>query len=132
MKEEALKMMLENCEVVAFAATTQSEKARAFYCDILGLRFEQDNTFALVLRTANATLRIQKVQAFTPLPFTALGWKVGNVRATAKQLLDKGIKCERFEGMSQDDLGIWASPSGAMVCWFKDPDGNILSLTQSS
>jgi catechol 2,3-dioxygenase-like lactoylglutathione lyase family enzyme len=123
-------MTLENCDVVAFVATTQPEKARAFYCDVLGLRFDEDSPFALVVGTANATLRIQKVQAFTPLPFTALGWKVENVRAVTKQLLTKGIKFERFEGMSQDDLGIWVSPSGAMVCWFKDPDGNVLSLTQ--
>src|SRR5947208_2413222 len=106
-------MTLENCSLIAFAATTQPEKARAFYCDTLGLHFEEDTPFALVLRTANATLRIQKVQAFAPLPFTALGWKVENIRATAKQLLAKGVQCERFEGMTQDDLGIWLSPSGA-------------------
>jgi catechol 2,3-dioxygenase-like lactoylglutathione lyase family enzyme len=123
-------MILANCDVMAFAATTQPEKARAFYCDVLGLPFEEDNPFALVVRTANATLRIQKVHAITPLPFTVLGWKVENIRATAKQLLSKGVKFERFEGMTQDDLGIWVSPSGAFVCWFKDPDGNVLSLTQ--
>jgi catechol 2,3-dioxygenase-like lactoylglutathione lyase family enzyme len=123
-------MALQNCDVLAFVATTQPQKARAFYCDVLGLHFEEDSPFALVVRTANATLRIQKVRDFTPLPFTALGWKVGNIRATAKQLLGKGVKFERFEGMTQDDLGIWVSPGGAMICWFKDPDGNVLSLTQ--
>ena len=123
-------MILENCEVMAFVATTESEKARRFYCDVLGLRLEEDSPFALVVKTANATLRIQKVQSFAPLPFTALGWKVENIKAKAEQLLTHGIKCERFEGMSQDDLGIWLSPSGARVCWFRDPDGNVLSLTQ--
>ena len=123
-------MALENCEIVAFVATAQPEKARAFYCDVLGLRFEEESPFALVVRAANAMLRIQKVQAFAPLPFTALGWKVENVRATAKELLGKGVKFEQFAGMSQDDLGIWVSPSGAMICWFKDPAGNLLSLTE--
>jgi catechol 2,3-dioxygenase-like lactoylglutathione lyase family enzyme len=123
-------MILENCDLVAFVATSNPKKARAFYCDVLGLRFEEDTPFALVLRTANATLRIQKVQAFAPLPFTALGWQVGDVRAMAEQLLGNGVKFERFEGMTQDDLGIWVSPGGARVCWFKDPDGNVLSLTQ--
>jgi catechol 2,3-dioxygenase-like lactoylglutathione lyase family enzyme len=123
-------MILQNCDVLPFVATTQPEKARSFYCDVLGLHCEEDTPFALVMSTANAMLRIQKVQAFAPLPFTVLGWKVPNVRATAEQLLGKGVKFERFEGMSQDDLGIWVSPSGAMVCWFKDPDGNVLSLTQ--
>ncbi|HEX4601167.1 MAG TPA: VOC family protein [Gemmatimonadales bacterium] len=111
-------------------ATTQPKEARTFYCDVLGLQLEEDGPFALVVTTPNATLRIQKVQAFSPLPFTVLGWKVGNVRATAQQLLGKGVTCERFAGMSQDDLGVWVSPSGARVCWFKDPDGNVLSLTQ--
>ncbi|HEY2584726.1 MAG TPA: VOC family protein [Tepidisphaeraceae bacterium] len=125
-------MALENCELVAFAATTRPDKARAFYCDLLGLRLEEDTPFALVVRAPNASLRIQKAQHFSPLPFTALGWKVDDVAATARQLVRKGVMFERFEGMSQDDLGIWISPGGAKVCWFKDPDGNVLSLTQFS
>ena len=123
-------MILESCEVIAFLATTQPDKARAFYCDILGLRLQEDTPFALALRASNAMLRIQKVATFTPLPFTSLGWKVGDIRATAKRLLDAGIGCERFQGMSQDELGVWISPGGAKVCWFKDPDGTLLSLTQ--
>lgn len=123
-------MVLENSDIMAFVATTQPDRARNFYCDVLGLRFEEDTPFAVVVRTANATLRIQKVPSFSPLPFTALGWKVEDIKATVRQLQEKGVQFERFEGLSQDDLGIWVSPSRAMVCWFKDPDGNILSLTQ--
>jgi catechol 2,3-dioxygenase-like lactoylglutathione lyase family enzyme len=123
-------MALENCDVMAFVATTQPQRAQTFYCDVLGLHFEEDNPFALVVRTANAILRIEKVQAFTPLPFTVLGWLVENIAVAAKQLQSRGVKFERFEGISQDALGIWNSPSGARVCWFKDPDGNVLSLTQ--
>jgi len=115
---------------MAFVATTQSEKARAFYCDILGLTFEEDSPFALVVKAANATLRIQKVQSFEPLPFTSLGWTVEDIKATTQYLIDKGVSFERFEWMDQDELSIWTSPSGALVCWFKDPDGNLLSLTQ--
>lgn len=122
--------MLETCELVAFVATTQPEKARAFYCDVLGLRLEADTPFALVLRTPNASLRIQKVNEFSPQPFTVVGWKVDDVAAAARQLIARGVQFERFPGMSQDDLGIWCSPSGAKVCWFKDPDQNVLSLTQ--
>jgi catechol 2,3-dioxygenase-like lactoylglutathione lyase family enzyme len=123
-------MTLGDSEVMAFLATTQAEKSLAFYRDTLGLRLEEDSPFAIVMKAANASLRIQKVQAFTPHPFTAFGWKVDDVEATVKALTGTGVKFERFEGLSQDDLGIWASPSGAKVCWFKDPDGNVLSLTQ--
>lgn len=122
--------MLQNAELMGFIATTRPDQARGFYCDVLGLGFEEDTQFALVVRSANALVRIQKVQTFTPLRFTALGWVVEDIKATARQLADKGVACERFEGMKQDALGIWISPSGAMVCWFKDPDGNYLSLTQ--
>jgi catechol 2,3-dioxygenase-like lactoylglutathione lyase family enzyme len=123
-------MLLQNDELIAFAATTQPDKARAFYCDVLGLRFEEDSPFALVVRAGNAAIRIQKVERFTPLPFTVLGWKVADIHATAAQLKDRGVNFERFPGMTQDELGIWTSPSGARIAWFKDPDGNILSLTQ--
>jgi catechol 2,3-dioxygenase-like lactoylglutathione lyase family enzyme len=113
-----------------FVATTQPEKARSFYCDVLGLKVEEDSPFALIVSGANATLRIQKVDTFKPLPFTALGWKVDDIKVAAQELQSAGVIFERFEGMSQDDLGVWASPSGAQVCWFKDPDGNVLSLTE--
>lgn len=123
-------MTLANSEIMAFVATTQPEAARTFYCDVLGLSFEEDSPFALVVKTANATLRIQKVQSFEPLPFTSLGWTVEDIKATVQQLNTRGVKFEHFPGMSQDDLGIWSAPGGAQVCWFKDPDGNLLSLTQ--
>jgi catechol 2,3-dioxygenase-like lactoylglutathione lyase family enzyme len=123
-------MILQNSEVMAFAATTQPDRTRAFYCGVLGLRFEEDTPFALVLRAANATVRIQKVASFTPQPFSVMGWKVGDLQAVAAQLKEQSILLERFEGLTQDELGIWNSPSGAKVGWFKDPDGNILSLTQ--
>ncbi len=126
------QMALENCDLVGFAATTQPEQARAFYCGILGLRLQEETPYALVVKTPNATLRIQKVEAFTPLPFTALGWEVDDIRVTVKSLLAKGVKPERFEGIIQDELGIWVSPGSAMVCWFKDPVRNIFSLTQNT
>ncbi|MFN2601838.1 MAG: VOC family protein [Gemmatimonadaceae bacterium] len=42
-----------------------------------------------------------------------------------------GVVFEEFEGMGQDNLGIWNAPSGAKVAWFKDPDGNVLSVTDA-
>ena len=102
--------LLANADVIAFVATTQAEKARAFYCDVLGLSFEEDSPFALVVRAANATVRIQKVQSFEPLPFTSLGWSIEDIKATAQELIAKGVKFERFEWMDQDELGIWTSP----------------------
>lgn len=122
--------MLNDQELMAFVATTRAGDALQFYRDVLGLRLIADEPYAVVFESGNVTLRIQKVEAHQPLPFTALGWKVTDIAAKVSALRDRGVRCERFPGLDQDELGIWASPSGARVAWFKDPDGNLLSLTQ--
>ena len=43
-----------------------------------------------------------------------------------------GVRFEQYAGMDQDERGVWTAPGGAKVAWFKDPDGNTLSLTQAS
>jgi len=75
-------------------------------------------------------LRIAKVKEFTPAPFTVLGWEVEHIEEAAAELHKNGVTFERFPGLTQDALGIWSAPGGAKVAWFKDPDGNILSLSQ--
>lgn len=122
--------MLGTADIIAMVATAQPEKARVFYGEVLGLAFQEDTPFALVFEAGGTMVRVQKVQGFTPHPFTAVGWKVPDIGATARALAAKGVVCERFDFLQQDDLGIWDAPDGARVAWFKDPDGNILSLTQ--
>jgi catechol 2,3-dioxygenase-like lactoylglutathione lyase family enzyme len=124
------KHMLNDQELMAFVATQRAGDALAFYRDVLGLRFVADEPYALVFQAGAVTVRVQKVDQHQPLPYTTLGWKVLDIAATVAALRDKGVACERFAGMDQDELGVWASPSGARVAWFKDPDGNVLSLTQ--
>ena len=123
-------MSLSDFPLTAFLATTRPGDAARFYRDTLGLPLEEDSPFALVFRSPNATLRIQKVQSLHPAPHTALGWTVPDLPAAVHSLSAKGVRFERFPGLPQDDLAIWLSPSGAKVCWFKDPDGNVLSLTE--
>jgi len=124
--------MLGDYEVIAFSQTSQPERTKSFYGDVLGLKFEEDSPAALVFRAGRTMLRIQKVSGFSPLPVTSLGWNVPDIKAVVQELSRKGVTFERYEGTTQDDLGIWGSPSGARVCWFKDPDGNTLSLTEFS
>ena len=125
--------MLTECPVIAMIATTQPERAKTFYSEVLGLKLIEDGWFALVYMAGGTRLHIQKVKEFTPLPFTAIGWTVSDIAATAAVLANKGIKFERYPGMEQDAAGIWTTPDRAgKVCWFKDPDGNTLSLTQFS
>jgi catechol 2,3-dioxygenase-like lactoylglutathione lyase family enzyme len=114
----------------AFVATTRPEHARTFYRDTLGLRLVSEDSFALVFEAGATILRVQKVPAFTPHPFTALGWNVSDVTAEVRALAAKGVAFERYGFFEQDPDAVWTAPDGAKVAWFKDPDGNTLSLAQ--
>ena len=120
--------MLGSIDIVAFVPTKDAVKARAFYEGVLGLRFVKDDGFALVLDANGIMIRVAKAQ-FTPAPFTILGWQVTEIEKIASQLQEKGVQFERFGFFEQDGLGIWP-PTGDKVAWFKDPDGNILSVSQ--
>lgn len=122
--------MLDRSRLVTFVATTDGKRARRFYGETLGLRIVHDDPYALVCEANGSPLRIQKVESFRAQGFTVLGWEVGDIAATVDGLAERGVTFERFGGMDQDARGIWKSPSGARVAWFKDPDGNVLSLTQ--
>jgi catechol 2,3-dioxygenase-like lactoylglutathione lyase family enzyme len=115
---------------ICFCATTQPEKSRTFYRDLLGFHLISDSTVALVFDMHGTMLRVQKVEKLTPQPFTVLGWDVKDIRATVKELSEKGVEFKRYKRLPQDELGIWTTPDKDRVAWFKDPDGNILSLTQ--
>jgi hypothetical protein len=96
----------------------------------LGLSLIDDSPFALVFDAQGTMLRIQKVQDFSPAEYTVLGLEVSDLGAAVKQLSAAGVRFERYDGLKQDKSGIWTSPDGAAVAWFKDPDGNTLSLTR--
>ena len=121
--------MLGSIDIVAFVPTKDAEKARAFYVGVLGLRFVKDDGFALVLDANGIKVRVAKAQ-FTPAPFTILGWQVPDIEKVVTGLQVKGVQFERFGFFEQDKLGIWTAPSGDKVAWFKDPDGNVLSVSQ--
>jgi catechol 2,3-dioxygenase-like lactoylglutathione lyase family enzyme len=122
--------VLTNNSVVAFIPTEDAARARAFYEEKLGLRFVSDDSFAVVMDCNGTMLRIARVGSFTPHPFTILGWEVEDMDKTAEVMAVNGVKFEVFPGLQQDDAGVWTAPGGARVAWFKDPDGNILSISQ--
>ena len=122
--------MLGSTNIIAFVPTRDAEKARAFYEGVLGLRFIKDDGFALVLDANGVMIRVAKAPEFTPAQFTILGWQVSDIETAVRSLHDKGVHFEIFGFFKQDELGIWTAPSGDKVAWFKDPDGNILSVSQ--
>ena len=117
--------------IIAFASIVDVSRARDFYRDTLGLRLiMEEPPFALVFEANGIMLRLGMAKELPPAHGTVLGWQVPEITATLKDLGQAGVRFERFGGMDQDELGIWTAPSGAKVAWFKDPDGNILSLSE--
>jgi catechol 2,3-dioxygenase-like lactoylglutathione lyase family enzyme len=116
-------------KLVGFAITTKPEQAKAFYTEKLGFRFLKDDGFALVFDAHATFLRVSKLKQFTPAEHTVLGWQVDDIVATVETLKSRGVIFERYPGMPQDENAICTFPPGDRVAWFKDPEGNVLSLS---
>jgi catechol 2,3-dioxygenase-like lactoylglutathione lyase family enzyme len=122
--------MLGSGKLMGFLPTKDYDKARAFFEQKLGLEFVSLDQFALVMRVGGHMIRIVKIPDFTPLQGTVLGWQVQNIEAVAKWLHDRGVVTEKYPFVQDRELGIWTAPSGDKVAWFKDADGNVLSISQ--
>jgi catechol 2,3-dioxygenase-like lactoylglutathione lyase family enzyme len=122
--------MLATSDIVALVGTTDLARARQFYEQVLGLPVVEQNDFACVLNANGVMLRVTPVQELVAAPYTVLGWSVADIGATVAGLTERGVAFHRYEGMGQDEAGIWTAPGGDRVAWFRDPDGNVLSLTQ--
>ena len=122
--------MLGSKNIIAFVPTNDYQKARAFYEGLLGLQFVSEDPFALVMSAHGIMLRITKVKDLKPQQFTVLGWEVTEIEKLVIALTEKGVEFIRLGFPGQDEDGIWSAPGGDKVAWFKDPDGNTLSLSQ--
>jgi catechol 2,3-dioxygenase-like lactoylglutathione lyase family enzyme len=122
--------MLTGAKLVAFGATTHPADAIAFYTKVLGLALRYEDEFAISLDSGGVELRLQKVEQFAPQPFTTLGWQVPRITDVIERLVRHGVVLERYPWIEQDASGVWQAPSGARVAWFKDPDGNLLSVAE--
>jgi catechol 2,3-dioxygenase-like lactoylglutathione lyase family enzyme len=124
--------MLRNATFVGFVLITDPARAKSFYCDTLGLSVRSEDDFAVVLDAGGSLLRLAVVPEVPDPAGTNAGWLVDDVSATAKSLAAAGITFERFPGMEQDVDGVWLVPGGGGVAWFRDPDGNRLSISNAS
>jgi len=122
--------MLADKKLKAFIPTVMPEKAKSFYRDILGLKLLSEDAYALEFDANGILLRVTTVSSLKPHEFTVLGWNVPDISSLILLMNSKGIVCEKYAFLKQDDLGIWTAPGGSKVAWFKDPDGNLLSLTE--
>jgi catechol 2,3-dioxygenase-like lactoylglutathione lyase family enzyme len=122
--------MLKAQPIIAFVATTNPVRAKEFYAKTLGLQLVSEDAFALVFDAGGTMLRVTPVQKLQPAGYTVLGWIVTDIAKEIRDLAKRGVKFRRYEGMEQDELGVWTSPANAKIAWFEDPDGNTLSLTE--
>lgn len=121
--------MLGGAPLMAFVPVRDLAAGRAFYGETLGLPVTDENPFAVVLDAGGTMLRVTEVGELQPQPFTIAGWAVPDIEAAVDALVGRGVTFTRYEGMEQDERGIWTTPGGDRVAWFTDPDGNTLSLT---
>jgi catechol 2,3-dioxygenase-like lactoylglutathione lyase family enzyme len=124
--------MLGTCDIVAFVATTDLARSRAFYADVLGLTLHSEDPYACTFDAHGTVLRVNLVDHIALAPYTVLGWSVPDMDEAITSLHAAGVTFERFDGMNQSAQGVWTAPGGAQVAWFKDPDGNTLSVTRSA
>jgi len=122
--------MLDTGNMVGFLITTDYDRARAFYEQVLGFKFISLDQFALVMSTGKNLIRITRNPDFEPLRSTSLGWDVSDIEAAVLWLKERGAAFEDYPFIDNHELRIWTAPNGSKVAWFKDPDGNILSLSQ--
>ncbi len=124
--------MADLSKVVSFAITTNPEAAKAFYAGTLGFQLLSDDAYAIVFRMSGSLgtmLRLSRLKEFTPATYTVLGWEVADIREAVRSLAAKGVVFERYPWMPPDGDGVFTFPNGDAVAWFKDPEGNVLSLS---
>jgi catechol 2,3-dioxygenase-like lactoylglutathione lyase family enzyme len=122
--------MLSSGKLVGFVPTKNALAARAFYENQLGFQFVSDDPYALVVRAGETMIRVAKAQEFSPAPYTVMGWEVDDIEAVVRWLQGRGVVFEKYPFVQNRELGIWTTPNGDKVAWFKDPDSNVLSVSQ--
>jgi len=124
--------MLSQARFVGFAVTARPEAAKAFYGATLGLALLEETDFALVYDAHGSPLRLQKIDEVPEPVATTIGWQVADIAGTVRDLTARGVHFERFNGIAQDDSGVWTTPDGTRVAWCRDPDGNRISFAEPS
>jgi catechol 2,3-dioxygenase-like lactoylglutathione lyase family enzyme len=122
--------VLGDADLAAFVGSRDLDEAGRFYGEVLGFRLLESSEFARVYDANGTQLWVTLVERAVEAPYTVLGWRVVEIAATIGALGEAGVIFERYEGMTQDDDGVWIAPGGSRWAWFADPDGNVLSLQQ--
>ncbi|NKC01482.1 MAG: VOC family protein [Pseudomonadales bacterium] len=122
--------MLANAELQTLALTADIPTAITFYEEVLGLSLKANSDGAAVFDVGGRDLRVSPVAETSPTEHTVFGFAVADVQGVAEELSSKGVPLVEFQGFPHDQNGLVATPDGSRVCWFRDPDGNLISVVQ--
>jgi catechol 2,3-dioxygenase-like lactoylglutathione lyase family enzyme len=124
--------MLASATLQTIVWTSRIAAAEQFYSGVLGLTLTGKSHGALLYDVGGSDLRVSPVPTTQPSAHTVAGFAVSNLRAIVELLMQRGVNFERVAGLTHDAMGIVTTPDGAKVAWFRDPDGNLLSVVQYS
>ena len=122
--------MLGSSDLVALIGVADLEQARAFYCGVLGLAAVGEDSHAVTVDAHGTLLRLTGVGTPSPAPYSVLAWRVDDIGSAVDELAGRGVVFARYDSVEQDGPGVWSAPDGSKVAWFRDPDGNNLSVVQ--
>jgi hypothetical protein len=96
----------------------------------LGLKLKGESLGALVYDVGGGDLRVSPVPSTEPSTHTVLGFAVEDIDSIVDEFEKRALKAERFPNFRHDERGVCQAPDGTRVVWFRDPDGNLLSVVQ--
>ena len=122
---------LSGSRAMVFIGVTDLARARQFYGQVLGLRIIAADNNGVVADAGGVRIRITHQPSVVPAPYTVLGFEVTDIFTITKRLETRGVKFLRIPDLPhpQDAAGMYTAPNGDKVVWLKDPDGNMLSLS---
>lgn len=120
--------MLSQSTIIAVIAVQDIVTAREFYEDILGLELIDESPEGILYKSGDGRLLLYESPNGGQNPATSAAWVVDDVEACVDELKDKGISFEHYDDMPVEWQGDLAVSGDMKSAWFKDPDGNILSV----
>jgi catechol 2,3-dioxygenase-like lactoylglutathione lyase family enzyme len=122
--------MFGSAKLQVIICTSKIQPAEQFYGGVLGLPLQARSQGALVYDVGGTSVRVSPVPSTRPSEHTVLGFAVPDIASAIAVLQGRGVTFERFPGFSHDQSGVVCAPDGSRVAWFRDPDGNLLSVVQ--
>ena len=121
--------MLTDSRAFSGFSVDDTDKARAFYEDVLGLRVETTNGMLTLHLGGGSDVLVYPKPDHQPATFTVLNFPVPDIETAVDELTARGVRFQRYEDPPTDERGIMRA-GGPLIAWFTDPAGNVFSVLQ--